>query len=113
MNNIKFSDKFNDDDQDEKMAIYTMKTYIQKLEEFIKFYKKYEPKGIRIIGDIDMYEESKSIFDDIISGEVYIDEVFSDPDNPLRNIVMLLHIDEPKLIKRTELLVQKGLKALK
>lgn len=47
-----------------------------------------------------MYEESKELFDKIINGEIYIDDVFTDPDNPLRNIVMLLHIDEPGLIRR-------------
>ena len=29
--------------------------------------------------------------------DIYLDYVFLDPDNTLRNIVMLLDIDEPKL----------------
>ena len=35
-----------------------------------------------------------------MAAEIYIDEVFRNPDNPLRNIVMLLHIDEPTLKRK-------------
>ena len=40
------------------------------------------------------------IFDKIMTGELYVDEVLSDPDNILRNIIMLLHIDEYKINKK-------------
>jgi hypothetical protein len=97
-NNVIFSDDLYN--QEENMVNYRKKLYLSKIDEFINFYKKYQPKGIRVIGGQDVYEESKSIFDKIINGEIYIDDVFNNPDNPLRNVVMLLHIDEPKLNKR-------------
>ena len=97
-NNVIFSDDFYN--QEENMVNYRKKLYLNKIDEFINFYKKYQPKGIRIIDGRDVYEESKSIFDKIINGEIYIDDVFNNPDNPLRNVVMLLHIDEPRLNKR-------------
>jgi hypothetical protein len=97
-NNVIFSDDLYN--QEENMVNYRKKLYLNKIDEFINFYKKYQPKGIRIIDGRDVYEESKSIFDKIINGEIYIDDVFNNPDNPLRNVVMLLHIDEPRLNKR-------------
>ncbi len=97
-NNVIFSDGFYN--QEENMVNYRKKLYLNKIDEFINFYKKYQPKGIRVIDGQDFYEESKSIFDKIINGEIYIDDVFNNPDNPLRNVVMLLHIDEPRLKKR-------------
>jgi hypothetical protein len=96
--NVIFSDDFYK--QDENMINYLKKTYLTKIDGFINFYKKYKPKGIRVIDGSDFYEESKSIFDKVVSGEIYIDEVFRNPDNPLRNIVMLLHIDEPSLKRK-------------
>ena len=97
-NNVIFSEDFYK--QDENMVKYLEKTYLTKIDDFIKFYEKYQPKGIRVIDDSDVYEESKSVFDKVVSGEIYIDEVFRNPDNPLRNIVMLLHIDEPTLKRK-------------
>jgi len=97
-NNVIFSEDFYK--QDENMVKYLEKTYLTKIDDFIKFYKKYQPKGVRIIDGRDVYEESKSVFDKVVSGEIYIDEVFRNPDNPLRNIVMLLHIDEPTLKRK-------------
>ena len=97
-NNVIFSDDFYN--QEENILNYSKKNYLSKIDEFINFYNKYQPKGIRIIDGIDVYEESKSIFDRIINGEIYIDDVFKNPDNPLRNVLMLLHIDEPGLKKR-------------
>lgn len=94
---VKFSPDFYE--QKDDMVKYKTKLYFEKIDKFINFYKKYTPKGIRVINGRDFYEESKVIFDKIISGEIYIDEVFRNPDNPLRNIVMLLHIDEP-ILKR-------------
>ena len=96
--NVIFSEDFYK--QDEGMIKYLEKTYLTKIDDFINFYKKYKPKGIRIIDGHDFYEESKSIFDKVVSGKVYIDKVFRNPDNPLRNIVMLLHIDEPTLKRK-------------
>jgi hypothetical protein len=96
--NVIFSEDFYK--QDENMVNYQKKTYLTKIDGFINFYEKYQPKGIRIIDGRDVYEESKSIFDKVVSGEIYIDEVFRNPDNPLRNIVMLLHIDEPTLKRK-------------
>jgi hypothetical protein len=96
--NVIFSEDFYK--QDENMIKYLEKTYLTKIDDFINFYKKYQPKGIRIINGRDVYEESKSIFDKVVNGEIYIDEVFRNPDNPLRNIVMLLHIDEPTLKRK-------------
>ena len=93
--NVIFSEDFYK--QDENRIKYLENIYLTKIDDFINFYKKYQPKGIRIIDGRDSYEESKSIFDKVVSGEIYIDEVFTNPDNPLRNIVMLLHIDEPIL----------------
>lgn len=93
--NIIFSNEFNI--QNKNITDYLRKEYIRRIDDFITFYNKYQTKGIRVIDGIDLYEESKTIFDKIINGEEYIDEVFRDPDNPLRNIVMLLHIDEPRL----------------
>ena len=90
-NNVIFSDDFYN--QEENMINYRTKLYLSKIDEFISFYNKYQPKGIRIIDGRDVYEESKSIFDKIINGEIYIDDVFKNPDNPLRNVVMLLHIN--------------------
>jgi len=87
-------------EQKEDMIKYQTKLYLDKIKSFIDFYKKYNTKGIRVINGIDFYEESKKIYDKIINGEVFIDEVFKNPDNPLRNIVMLLHIDEPKLKRK-------------
>ena len=87
-------------EQKEDMIKYQTKLYLDKIKSFIDFYKKYNPKGIRVINGIDYYEESKKIYDKIINGEVFIDEVFKNPDNPLRNIVMLLHIDEPALKRK-------------
>ena len=98
MSKIIFSDDFYK--QNENMIKYLKKTYLTKIDDFITFYEKYQPKGIRIINGRDVYEESKSIFDKVVSGEIYIDEVFKQPDNPLRNIVMLLHIDEPTLKRK-------------
>lgn len=97
-NNVIFSDDFYN--QEENIINYRKKNYLSKIDEFINFYNKYQPKGIRIIDGRDVYEESKSIFDRIINGEIYIDGVFENPDNPLRDVVMLLHIDEPRLKKR-------------
>lgn len=97
-NNVIFSEDFYK--QDENIIKYLEKTYLTKIDDFIKFYKKYKPKGVRIIDGRDVYEESKSVFDKVVSGEIYIDEVFRNPDNPLRNIVMLLHIDEPTLKRK-------------
>lgn len=96
--NVLFSDDFYN--QDEAMVNYRKDLYLGKIDNFINFYRKYTPKGVRIFNGVDLYMESKSIFNKVVNGELYIDEVFSDPDNPLRNIVMLLHIDEPKLNKR-------------
>jgi len=97
--NVVFSENFYK--QDENMIKYLEKTYLTKIDDFINFYNKYKPKGkgVRIIDGRDIYEESKSVFDKVVNGEIYIDEVFRNPDNPLRNIVMLLHIDEPTLKK--------------
>ena len=97
-NNVIFSEYFYK--QDENMIKYLEKTYLTKIDDFIKFYEKYKPKGVRIIDGRDVYEESKSVFDKVVNGEIYIDEVFRNPDNPLRNIVMLLHIDEPTLKRK-------------
>jgi hypothetical protein len=96
--NVIFSEDFYK--QDENMIKYLEKTYLKKIDDFIKFYEKYQPKGIRIIDGRDVYEESKSVFDKVVSGEICIDKVFRNPDNPLRNIVMLLHIDEPTLKRK-------------
>ena len=96
--NVVFSEDFYK--QDEKMIKYLEKSYLTKIDDFIKFYEKYKPKGVRIIDGIDAYEESKSVFDKVVNGEIYIDKVFRNPDNPLRNIVMLLHIDEPTLKRK-------------
>jgi predicted RNA-binding protein (virulence factor B family) len=97
-NNVLYSDDFYNKDQN--MISYLKKTYLEKLDNFINFYDKYQPKGIRIINGVDIYEESKSTFDRIINGEIYIDDVFTNPDNPLRDVVMLLHIDEPMLKRK-------------
>jgi hypothetical protein len=96
--NVRFSDKFYG--KDKGMIKYLKKTYLEKIENFINFYNKYKPDGIRIINGRDTYKESKVIFDKIISGDLYIDDVFTDPDNTLRNVVMLQHLDEPALKRR-------------
>lgn len=93
--NVKFSPTFFN--KEESMIKYQTTLYLEKIHNFINFYTKYKPDGVRVINGIDFYKESKHIFDNIINGEIYIDEVFTNPDNPLRNTVMLLHIDEPKL----------------
>ena len=95
---VVFSDDFYN--QEENMINYGTKDYLKKIDDFINFYTKYQPKGIRIINGLDVYEDSKSIFDKIVKGDIYIDRVFRDPDNSLRNVVMLLHIDEPALKRR-------------
>lgn len=63
------------------------------MEKFIDFYNKYNPIGIRFYDGCDLYIQSKEVYDNIISGNVYVDEVLTDPDNPLRNILKLLFID--------------------
>lgn len=95
---VKFSDEFYK--KYESLVIYQRQNYLEKINNFIVFYNKYKPKGFRIVNGMDVYEQSKSVYDKIVNGEVYIDDVFGDPDNPLRNIVLLLHIDEPGLIKK-------------
>lgn len=93
--NVVFSNEFYE--KDDNMIKYITKDYLSKIDIFVKFYNKYDTKGCRIVNGVDIYEESKLIFDNIISGDIYIDEVFMDPDNHLRNIVMLLHLDEYSL----------------
>ena len=84
--------------QDDDMIKYCSKIYLKKIDDFINFYKKYDTKGIRIIDGRDVYEESKAVYDKIISGEIYIDSVFLNPDNPLRNVALLQHLDEAELV---------------
>jgi len=100
--NVKFSDEFYK--KDENMIKYLTKTYLQNLDDFITFYNKYNPKGIRVFKGVDIYEESKSVADKIMRGEIYIDDVFTNPDNPLRNVVMLMFLDVPALKRRNKTL---------
>lgn len=95
---VVFSDDFYK--QDENLIKYQEKLYLKKIDDFIDFYQKYNTKGERIINGRDVYEDSKVIFDKVVSGEIYIDEVFKNPDNPLRNIVLLMHLDEPSLKRK-------------
>lgn len=53
---------------EDNMVKYRTKLYLEKIDTFIKFYKKYRPKGIRVIDGIDFYEESKVIFDTEYNG---------------------------------------------
>jgi len=95
---VLFSDSFYE--KNERTINHSKKLYLEKIDRFINFYNKYQPKGVRITNGRDTYEASKDVFDKIVRGEVYIDHIFGNPDNPLRNVVMLLHIDEPVLKRR-------------
>ena len=95
---VKVSQEFIDKYSEGDYSVDNMKViHIEKMDRFINFYNKYDTKGIRVINGLDLYEESKEIYDKLIKGDIYLDYVFLDPDNTLRNIVMLLDIDEPKL----------------
>ena len=91
---VKVSQEFIDKYSEGDYSVDNMKVvHIEKMDRFINFYNKYDTKGIRVINGLDLYEESKEIYDKLIKGDIYLDYVFLDPDNTLRNIVMLLDID--------------------
>jgi len=95
---VLFSDTFYEQHQGEPESEINMykKIFLEKLDKFIDFYTKYNTKNIRINKGVDSYELSKSIYDKIIKGETFIDKELRDPDNILRNIIMLLDIDKYK-----------------
>lgn len=95
-NNTVFSDTFYDQHigEDESEINMYKKIFLEKIEKFINFYTKYNTKNIRINNGIDSYEVSKLIYDKIITGELYVDVELHNPDNILRNIIMLLDIDK-------------------
>ena len=97
-NDIVFSDAFYDQHIGESESEINMykKIFLEKIENFIVFYTKYNTKNIRINNGVDSYEVSKSIYDKILKGETFIDRELRDPDNILRNIIMLLDIDKYK-----------------
>jgi len=101
---ILFSDTFYEQHKDESDYEINMykKIFLEKIENFIDFYTKYNTKNIRINNNVDSYEVSKSIFDKIIKGESYIDIELRDPDNILRNIIMLLDIDKYKAMNNKQ-----------
>ena len=87
---VKVSQEFIDKYSEGDYSVDNMKVvHIEKMDRFINFYNKYNTKGIRVINGLDLYEESKEIYDKLIKGDIYLDYVFLDPDNTLRNIVML------------------------
>jgi len=96
--NVVFSDIFYDQHIGESEYEINMykKIFLEKIEKFIEFYTKYNTKNIRINNGLDSYEVSKSIYDKILKGETFIDKELRDPDNILRNIIMLLDIDKYK-----------------
>lgn len=97
-NDIVFSDAFYDQHIGESESEINMykKIFLEKIEKFIDFYTKYNTKNIRNNNGVDSYEVSKSIYDKILKGETFIDRELRDPDNILRNIIMLLDIDKYK-----------------
>lgn len=100
---LKFSPDFLTRWVDSDCSVDGMKKIkIDKLIQFNDFYTKYGTytQGVRVMKGIDHYKEAKVIFDKIMTGELYVDEVLNDPDDILRNIIMLLHIDEYKINKK-------------
>jgi len=95
---VVFSDEFYNQDTD--MVNYQTKKYLGLLGEFYDFYSKYKPEGFRVVNDIDIYKEAKKIYDDVVDGKIYVDKVFKDPDNYLRNAVKVTFLDVPGLKKR-------------
>jgi len=98
--NVTFSDDFYKrfDSPDYDYTIEGMKlVFFDKLNNFDIFFEKYNPIGIRIINDIDVYEKAKKIYDDIIKGDLFVDKTLHDPDNTLKNALQLMHIDEINL----------------
>lgn len=73
----------------------------RKLENFDIFINKYNTDGIRIINGKDSYKEAKIIYNKIMNGELFVDKELSEPDNTLRNIILLLHIDKYKAEQNT------------
>jgi len=78
------------------------KIYYDKLNRFNNFYEKYNPIGIRNYNGYDSYLVAKDIYDKIMNRELYVDKELSDPDNILRNMILLLHIDEIKIKNKHE-----------
>jgi len=103
-NDIVFSDVFYNQHIGESESEINMykKIFLEKIENFIDFYTKYNTKNIRINNNVDSYEVAKSIYDKILKGESYIDRELRDPDNILRNIIMLLDIDKYKAINNKQ-----------
>jgi len=97
-NSVKFSDDFYNTYENSDWDIDGMKlVFIKKINDFIEFYNKYNPDGARIINGRDTYKEAKLVYDDIINGNIDIDKALHDPDNVLKNIIQLMHLDEYKL----------------
>ena len=101
---VLFSDIFYErlKDESESEINQYKKIFLEKIEKFIDFYTMYNTKNIRINNGVDSYEVAKSIYDKIINGELYIDKELRDPDNILRNIIMLLDIDKYKAMNNKQ-----------
>lgn len=97
LKDIKFSDDFYK--LDDVMIKFRKNDYKKKLDDFNTFYNKYKPDGFRIVNGKDVYKESKKVFNDVLKGNICVDRVFTNPNNPLRDIVMLMQFDEPYLKK--------------
>jgi len=92
--NLLFSQNFYDKYKDDTNIMKNI--YIEKLKNFEFYYNKYDLSGVRIDNDVDLYSLAINIYIKIMRKELIVDEVLRDPDNILRNIIMLLDIDKYK-----------------
>ena len=72
--------------------------FFEKLDRFITFFEKYDTTGFRVIKGVDLYQKAKDQYDKIMSGELFVDKELMSPDSTIRNVIMLIHIDEKHFI---------------